>query len=117
LSRAPNRMIQIMIKKMRIVFWGRVNEIYLYPESVTENCPASRLTLREQFSIFFICSIRKHSVPVNIPHTIFYALRLSPFTIKCRNVREKCGLVYLGTDVGAHGERFQICPLKFAPLK
>jgi len=42
-----------------------------------------RLSLREQFSIFFIYSIRKHSVPVNIPHTIFYALRLSPFTIKC----------------------------------
>jgi len=26
------------------------------------------------------------------PYTIFYALRLSPFTIKCWNVREKCGL-------------------------
>jgi hypothetical protein len=33
-----------------------------------------RLALREQFSIFFIYSIRKHSVPVNIPYTIFYAL-------------------------------------------
>ncbi len=39
--------------------------------------------LREQFSTFFIYSIRKHSVPVSIPYTIFYALRLSPFTIKC----------------------------------
>ncbi len=32
-----------------------------------------RLALCEQFSIFFIYTIHKYSVPVNIPYTFFYA--------------------------------------------
>ena len=45
---------------MRVVFLGRVNETYLYPESVTENCsesPAGRLPGVSRWSLTWSLSL------------------------------------------------------------
>jgi len=76
-----------MMKRMRIVFLGRVNETYLYHESVTENCLESRAGR--------LPGVSRWSLTRSLPLVAY--------------------LVYLGTDVGVHGENFKSVPLNLSP--